>query len=62
MVYTDMCVCARFNEHVCVCVKERKIGQTDIIDEIDRNFKYDEKIPIVVLKTTKSHEEPGIVH
>ena len=61
MVYTDMCVCARFNEHVCVCEREKDWADRHI-DEIDRNFKYDEKIPIVVLKTTKRHEEPGIVH
>ena len=34
---------------MCVC-EERKIRQTDI-DEIDRHFKYEEKIPIVTLKT-----------
>ena len=46
---------------MCVCEREKDWADRHI-DEIDRNFKYDEKIPIVVLKTTKRHEEPGIVH
>ena len=46
---------------MCVCEREKDWADRHI-DEIDRNFKYDEKIPIVVHKTTKRHEEPGIVH